>query len=487
MSLSLDEPPVVVGSQTPTLLVRPEPWSTALAVDAAELAAVCGLVLDDAQFLELEVLLAQDRRGMWASSADGLCKPRQNGKNGTAQAFELATTALLKRRTIHTAHEFKAAIEHFNRMVAMVGESDEVSRLVKRIRTSHGDESIEFLNGSELRFLARTGGSGRSFSAPVIVFDEAMVLSSGALAALVPTMSAQRDSKAVSVGSAGLSTSDYWWGLRKRALAAGNGGSDGRFGWVEWGVLPGERYEGGGPALTNALVARNNSAVGTRISWEAIDTERVLLTPQAFARERLGVWDELPSDVGGAVDAALWAEAQSPSHQPGPGLVFCWDVSPLREAASIGVVSTVGDAVHAEVIDVRPGAGWVAGRLGELVGRHGARGVVCPPGEAASMVPEVDAATPAGVPVHASKGTDLAAACSEFVGLLAGRRLKVVPGPHGAALDAAVAGAQIRPAGDGWRWARPGPDVDLSPLSALTAGLAGLRMDLTPVKVFSVG
>jgi hypothetical protein len=40
-----------------------------------------------------------------------------------------------------------------------------------------------------------------------------------------------------------------------------------------------------------------------------------------------------------------------------------------------------------------------------------------------------------------------------------------VPRP---ALDAAVAGAQQRPLGDSWAWARKGLSVDICPLVALT-------------------
>ena len=76
---------------------------------------------------------------------------------------------------IHTAHEFKAAAEHFRRVRDTVTSYDELRRRVKSVTTSHGDEAIElrpvptliFGSGSKrvrktvaarLRFLARSRG-----------------------------------------------------------------------------------------------------------------------------------------------------------------------------------------------------------------------------------------------------------------------------------------------------------------------------------------
>src|SRR6266487_2036272 len=108
---------------------------------------------------------------------------------------------------IHTAHEFKAAAEHFRRVKDTIASYDELSARLRRVITSHGDEAVElrptptliFGPGgrrvrksvtARLRFLARSRGSGRSFTANTVVYDEAMILSDEQVGASMPTMSA---------------------------------------------------------------------------------------------------------------------------------------------------------------------------------------------------------------------------------------------------------------------------------------------------------
>jgi hypothetical protein len=159
--------------------------------------------------------------GRWAAfEVAGICS-RQNGKNTNLEVRELGGLFLFgEAMIIHTAHEFKAAAEHFRRVRDTIASYDDLSRRVKRVMTSHGDEAIELRPaptlifgpggkrirrnvGGRLRFLARSRGSGRSFTADCVVYDESMFLSDEQVGASMPTMSAVSNPQMIYTASAG--------------------------------------------------------------------------------------------------------------------------------------------------------------------------------------------------------------------------------------------------------------------------------------------
>jgi hypothetical protein len=119
--------------------------------------------------------------GRWSSFEVGLSVARQNGKGSILEARELAGLFLPEvheRLLTHTAHEFKTAQEHFIRLATLVeGLPPKYRRLVKHVYEANGSEAIEMRDGRRLRFLARSGGSGRGFSGDLVVLDEAMICS----------------------------------------------------------------------------------------------------------------------------------------------------------------------------------------------------------------------------------------------------------------------------------------------------------------------
>src|SRR5690606_27952937 len=125
-------------------------------------------------------------------SSDLLEVPRQNGKGGVLEARELAGLFLLGERLIvHSAHEFATAEEALERMVALIEGCPDLSRRVKAVKRSHGQEGIYLTNGQRLRYRTRTKGGGRGFTADCVILDEAMVLPEAFIGALMPTLSAR--------------------------------------------------------------------------------------------------------------------------------------------------------------------------------------------------------------------------------------------------------------------------------------------------------
>src|SRR5690606_39426119 len=77
---------------------------------------------------------------------------------------------------VHSAHEFATAEEALERMVALIEGCPDLSRRVKAVKRSHGQEGIYLTNGQRLRYRTRTKGGGRGFTADCVILDEAMVL-----------------------------------------------------------------------------------------------------------------------------------------------------------------------------------------------------------------------------------------------------------------------------------------------------------------------
>lgn len=438
------------------------PAATSAGLEAVDLAASAGLILDPWQQAFLVDALGETPEGSWAAFEAGLIVPRQNGKGAILEALELAGLFLFGEQLIlHSAHEFKTAAEAFRRVLGLIQSTPDLERLVKRVRTSHGDEGIELRSGQRLRFVARSTGSGRGFSGDRVILDEAYHLSPEAMAALLPTMSARPNPQIVYTSSAPLDA-DVSMVLRafcRRGRAQAEGGEGGIV-YHEYAADPADN------AADPDVWAAANPGIPVRISVEHVARERAALTEETFARERLGVWDASEEGMGaGGFPAEHWAACR----REGVGIEgpprFGLDVPEDREWAAIGAAgtSTVDpEATAVEVVDARRGTGWVAARAAELIGRWGGELVVAKGSPAASLVEDL---TEAGVPVRLVGSEDQAKACGQAFDAVTGHRWH-----HRGqgVLDVAVAGAGRRYMNDTWVWTRRRSSVDVSPLWAVT-------------------
>jgi hypothetical protein len=102
--------------------------------------------------------------------------------------------------------------------------------------------------------------------------------------------------------------------------------------------------------------------------------------------------------------------------------------------------------------------------------------VVDPGGPAGSLIPDLeDEENGLGVEVVQPKARDVANACGQFYDAVTEQTLSHL---DQAPLATALAGAQKRPLGDAWAWARRGVNVDISPLVAGTLAKWGLGADV---------
>lgn len=455
-------PAVLLGSQEPTLKVLP-PMDLGVGGrgdDAVELAALAGLHLDPWQQEILRASLAEGTDGRWASMIVGVIVARQNGKGSILEARELAGLALIEESLIlHSAHEFKTAIEAFNRILYLIENTPYLDKECKRVIRSHGDEGVEFRNGSRLKFVARGSGSGRGFSAPLVILDEAYRISPQMIAAMMPLLSAQDNPQVWYTTSVPLFIDEYSEQVRRLAAQARDGGT-GRMAWFEWS----------NPADVDAYdedaMARVNPAWGHRVNVDWVnEVERPTMGPTEFLVERLSVW---PSEMQAQwiIPADAWHRQADPKAERVEPVHFALDVDPDRTRATVGAAWRRPDGSHhVAVVDNRRGVQWVV----DLCDRWGAGLHVDPRSPAGSLIPDLEAA---GVDVFRVAAAEYAAACGMFFdGIVEGS----VHHDGDEVLTEAVSGAARRNLSEAWAWDRRNVAVDITPLVAVTLALWGSR------------
>jgi hypothetical protein len=471
MTSALAEPDVLLGAQRPRILHTPE-FVSSTGHEAVELAQMAGIDPDPWQEYVIHGALGERADGKWAAFEVGVEVARQNGKGGILEIRALAGLFLLEERLIiHSAHEFATAEEALERMAAIIEGCADLSRRVKAIKRSHGQEGIYLTNGQRLRYRTRTKGGGRGFSADCVILDEAMVIPDAMHGALMPTLSAMPNPQLWYTGSA-VDQESMEHGLvfarvRDRALK----GEDPSLAYYGWSAPFDRPDEVASTAAADPETwARANPALGIRISAEHIAKEQRSMDPRTFAVERLGVgdWPAIDGEAS-VIDLATWAELFDEDSSPVDPVAFAVDVRPDRSAATIGVAGRRRDELfHLEVVDRRRGTGWVPERCVELVARHRATGVLIDMASpAASLVPELEKLGVRVVPINAR---DHARACGLLFDLVEQRQLRHLDEQE--LLDA-LRGAAQRDLGDAWAWSRKSSLVDISPLVACTLALWG--------------
>jgi hypothetical protein len=346
------------GQQVPRYHSVPE-YVTTAGDDAIELARLSGLKPFPWQELVIRESMGEQPNGLWAAMEVGLIVGRQNGKGDVLMIRELAGLYLLDEKLIiHSAHEAKTAFEAFRRILSVIESVPDLERQVVRVSRSHGEEGIELRNGCRLRFLARTGGSGRGFSAPCVILDEAYALTTEQKAAIMPTLSAQRNPQIWYTSSAGLPQSVELGRVHKRGVAGDPG-----LAYFGWSVDP-NNYD---PAsLEHAAEA--NPSYGYLIRPDVVAMEQRSMDPETYARERLGL-GQYPSEDGGweYIPRDTWNACQDEGSEIDGPLALAVDVTPDRTRATISAAGRRKDGrFHVEVIDSRPGTEWIDRRVDEL-------------------------------------------------------------------------------------------------------------------------
>ena len=360
----------MTGAQQPRVKREPARVRTD-GTAAAKLMAAYANALDPWQRTVVDCWLGTDESGAYSVTTAGLTVPRQNGKNVCLEARELFGLAVKGERILHTAHQVVTAKKSFRRLERIFNSKrhPEIARLVRQIRYTNGEEAIELTNGGSIEFSSRSKNRARGFDGiSLVVYDEAQELTDEQVEAITAVLSASATGTRQLIYTG---TPPYpgcpgtvFRRLRQSALET-PGAHDA---WHEWSV-EGERPEK--IALDDpALWALANPALGYRLTEEFTREERRTLSPDGFARERLGWWSPvLEHEQDFAIPAALWdacrSEELKPEGKTAYGVKFSADGATV---ALCGAVIPQAGAARVSLIAQKPtghGLGWLAEWLNE--------------------------------------------------------------------------------------------------------------------------
>jgi hypothetical protein len=454
-----------VGNSAPSLRAAPEGSRNGQADTALDIASLAGLDLYDwqADVLVDSMMLAPDRRH--AAREVAVVVGRQNGKGSILEVRQLAGLFVLgEQLQVHSAHEFKTCYEHFRRIKDLVEGCDLLADQVAIVRTAAGDQAIELKNGCRIRFIARSRSSGRGFSADTVYLDEAFKLDDATIGALLPALSARPNAQVWYTSSAPHADSPVLHRLRRRALD----GDDPRLLYLEWGndpdVDPDDR----------AAWARANPSMGIRIDGDDIAAERRSMSPDEFARERLGIPEPEPTvEVDLPIDPSVWASLVDGGSQPATGIRVALDSPPDLSAPVFAVAGIRGDGLpHVAVrhrVDPDDGAESTKAKLvaaaERLTTEYETALIVPPNSPARAWKAELVAA---GVELDELSAAEFAEGCGALRSVIADGVLR----HRGQAdMNAAIAGLATKPAGDVDVWSRRNSTANVAPIVAATCAL----------------
>lgn len=330
----------MIGSQEPRIKVEPNRLSTD-GDDAVLLMNEYGYNLDEWQKIVLDCWLGRDESGKYNVTSAGLALPRQNGKNVCLEAREFFGLVINGEKILHTAHQVRTSKKSFRRLVQMFTDKrhPEIMEIVKSIRFTNGEESIELDNGGSIEFSARSRQAARGFDGiSVVVYDEAQELTDDQVEAIMATLSASATGtrQIIYTGTPPYPGCPGDVFRRRRNICIGDAGKHDS--WHEWSV-EGKTIEDINVTDPN-LWYMTNPALGIRLSEDFTNEECRSMSADGFARERLGWWSPvLVEDVKKAIDKASWeaccSELQKPDGKTAYGVKFSADGSEVSLAGAV--------------------------------------------------------------------------------------------------------------------------------------------------------
>lgn len=428
----------------------------------------------------LTVAMSIDERLQWRSFEVAVRVPRQQGKGDILQAralFEvLVVSKLFGARTVfHTAHELQTAEDAHARLVALIGISPSLQRRVTKINQGSGKKSIEFVDGSIIKYRSRSSRGGRGLQGDLIIFDEDLYLDATMLGALLPTLLTRTNPQVIYAGSGLFADSKHAHAVRERALATDEPDPD--LAYVEYS-LP-VRQPNGQP--TNIWDEDGWVWAAPALRAGRIDRALVRKSMKAMgeieaAREYLCI--SAPTTGLAVIADDLWEELTDRDSQITGTVRYALEVDRDRTHASIGVAGRRADGRwHLEVAHRQDGTDWIVDWLNARAGEVGELWLN-PGGGAAGLLPDL---IEAKIPVHPTTPREFAAACGRMYDLTVDRKdVRHIGQPS---LNASVSAGRKRYTTDAWVWHRQSQDDDLTALVAVTLALYAASLDAaTPAK-----
>lgn len=350
----------LMGIQTPSVRVVPE-YEYTDGSDAIKILSIGGLFVDPWQSEVLMDWMGKTEDDIWAASTCGLSVPRQNGKTLDTCGRIASGMVIYSEWVIYTAHLQKTATETFMELKALF-ESPKLFKYVKEIKSALGREQIILKNGGRVQFVARTRNGGRGLHGDCLIFDEAQELTSEQQASFLPALAASKNPQTIYLGTPPDENcqGNVFRTIRTKVQAGESIGTA----WTEFSVNE------IGNVKDKSRWAATNPALGRRIRESTIESECEQMDSDTFARERLGWWTPIATEViDYAIDKNKWAECTSKLEKPqgktAYGVKFSVDGS---EVCLCGSVIDAAGVARISLIERRPtsqGTRWLADWLNE--------------------------------------------------------------------------------------------------------------------------
>lgn len=322
---------------------------------------------DPWQELVLNAWCAVEDDGSPLYTTNVLDVPRQNGKNGVCEGWEFQAMVLGGEKILHTAHQVKTAAKSFKRLCSFFEDKrhKRICNMVECIRRTNGEQGIYLKNGGLIEYSARSRGASRGNTYSTVVYDEAQELTDDQVEALMSTIAASPTGyrKLIYMGTPPGPNSPGTVYQRVRKAAITNPSP--RTCLHEWGIgefLSSERFED----LLDA-VYEANPAMGIRLDEEFTQEEWRTMTPDGFARERLGWWSEQTAQS--AIKQSLWASCAVDERRAEGEGVKTYGVKFTPDGERVAVVACRLDPAGSAYIELvclastESGVRWVAEML----------------------------------------------------------------------------------------------------------------------------
>ncbi|MBQ3340025.1 MAG: hypothetical protein IJG82_10620, partial [Atopobiaceae bacterium] len=289
--------------------------------------------------------------------------------NALLEVRELYGLCILGEQILHTAHEVKTAAVAFRRLASFFENKEqypELAELCDSVRRTNGQEAIYLTNGASIQFAARSRGANRGFTYDLVAFDEAQELTDEQQEAILSTMAAapSGNRQLIYMGTppGPRSPGEVFPRVRKSALS----GEERSLCWHEWSV------EEVGNVADRSRWYETNPALGIRLDESFTETERLRMTPEGFARERLGWWSDFAT-VRAVFGAAEWEKCRTMTPPcPKEDEKICYGVKFTPDDAEVAIsVATMqkGIPIHVECTEFRSMSDGIAWVSSWLVGR----------------------------------------------------------------------------------------------------------------------
>ncbi len=404
----------------------------------------------------------------------GLTVPRQSGKSTLVLAkstHRCSATDFFgaRQHVVYTAQTRNKAREKWQE--DYLAELSASSAFKSRIKASlaNGNEHIRFQNGSKFGIEANTEKAGHGGTLDEAYIDEAFAQADARLEqAFEPAMITRTNTLLAWISTAGWKdASPYLQPKVSRGREQAQMGVREGLAYFEWSAS--EDADPADPQVWRACMP----ALGHLFDEAAIIRRLKRAEEEGkfndFRRAYLNQWVSREEDDPPVISEGVWSSLADPDSTALDPVVFAVAVTPMQDAASISISGRRADGLaHLEVVDSRPGTGWVVDRLSELVSRWRPAAVVLDgSGPAGSLLPSL---SERGVDVTKASMSDYAQACGAFYDAAVNRQLRHLAD---STLDRAVAAGRKRPLSDRWAWGRKG-SADITPLEAATLALWAL-------------